>query len=353
MNDGIAVSVVISTFNRGAVLQQALDRILNQDATDFVYEIIVVDNNSHDNTRAVVDSFLARGVPGLRYVFEGRQGVSYGRNAGIAAARAPIIAFFDDDILVPRDWLATIKRIMDQHPEADFIGGRVLPEWSMRRPAWLTQTNWSPLALVDYGPTPLYVSSENQLCLVAANLAVRRSLFESVGVFSAHLQRVKDGIGSMEDHELLIRCWRAGKRGLYAPDLIVRTDVPPIRMTKAYHRRWHRGHGFFSAMIRSLEDAADVTTSEVVTLFDVPGCLYRQLAGEAFKFAGAWLRRQPDVSFRHENNVRFLASYIVHRRSQERVRDDRSAVMEVARFANKLLRKKVRAALGGRRAQSA
>jgi glycosyltransferase involved in cell wall biosynthesis len=315
-----------------------------------VYEIIVVDNNSQDNTRAVIESFVARGVPELQYVFEGRQGVSYGRNAGIAVARAPIIAFFDDDILVSRDWLATIKRLMDQHPEVDFVGGRVLPEWSAPPPAWLTQTNWSPLALVDYGPEPLYASSENQLCLVGANLAVRRSVFESVGVFSAQLQRVKDGIGSMEDHELLIRCWRAGKRGLYAPDLIVRTDVPQVRMTKAYHRRWHRGHGSFCAMIRSLEEAGDATASEMVTLFGVPGCLYRQLAGEVFKVTGSWLKRQPDVSFRHESNIRFLASYIAHRRSQATSRD---AVFEVARFANRLLRKKVRAAKAGGREQSA
>lgn len=350
MKDRIAISVVISTYNRGAVLPQALESVLNQDASDFVYEIIVVDNNSDDNTRAVIDSFLARGGRELRYVFEGRQGVSFGRNAGIAVARAPIIAFFDDDVFVPRDWLATIRKIMDQQPEVEYIGGKVLPEWTAPPPPWLTPANWSPLALVDYGPEPRYVSAENQLCLVGANLAVRRTLLESVGVFSPDLQRVKDTIGSMEDHELLLRAWRAGKRGLYTPDLVVRTGVPEVRMTKAYHRRWHSGHGLFCAMIRTVEDG---TAGDPARLFGVPGFVYRQFVGELLKCTIAWLRRQPDLAFAHENKARFFASYITQGREQERRRHNHSAFIEVARFARKLLRKKVRAVRAAGNEQSA
>jgi glycosyltransferase involved in cell wall biosynthesis len=351
MTEPIAVSAVISTYNRAAVLPRALDSILNQDAKDFVYEIIVVDNNSDDDTRSVIDSFLARGGPELRYVFEGRQGVSFGRNAGIAAARAPIIAFFDDDVLVPRNWLATIKKVMDQHPDVDFVGGKVLPEWTGTPPPWLTPANWSPLALVDYGPKPRYVSTENQLCLVGANLAVRRSLLESVGLFLPDLQRVKDTIGSMEDHELLIRAWRAGKRGLYTPDLVVRAGVPEIRTTKAYHRRWHSGHGVFCAMIRTVEDSGDGIAGDAVTLFGVPGFVYRQFAGELVKWMSALLRRQQDVAFAHENKARFFVSYIACRR--EREKDRSSAVLQVARFANKLLQKKVRSVFAGGGEESA
>jgi glycosyltransferase involved in cell wall biosynthesis len=351
MTEPVAVSVVISTYNRAAVLPRALESIVSQDVNDFVYEIIVVDNNSNDNTRSVIESYLARGGPQIRYVFERQQGVSFGRNAGIAASCAPIIAFFDDDVFVPRDWLATIKKIMDQHPEVDFIGGKVLPEWPVTPPPWLTPSNWSPLALVDYGPTPCYVSQENQLCLVGANLTVRRSLLESIGKFSPDLQRVRDTIGSMEDHELLIRAWRAGKRGLYAPDVVVRTSVPETRMTKAYHRRWHSGHGFFCAMIRTVEHDGDGTTGDSAMLFGVPGFVYRQLAGELLEWVVSSLRRQDDLAFAHESKARFFASYIASRCETER--DRRSAVLEVARFANKLVKKKVRSAFEAGREESA
>jgi len=354
------LSVVISTYNGATRLPDALNSVLNQDADDLSYDVIVVDNNSRDATRAVIESFVARGFNQLRYVFEPRQGVSYGRNAGIALASAPIIAFFDDDVRVAGDWVRTIKRTLDEHPEVDFVGGRVLPTWQAPPPAWLTEANWSPLALVDYGPTPLYVTAERQLCLVSANLAVRRSLFDAVGLFAPELQRVKDSIGSMEDHELLTRCWRAGKQGLYVPSLLANTNVPANRMTKEYHRRWHRGHGVFCAMMRFIEDTdqngryiGKYSADESVTLFGVPAFLFRQIADEGRKWMLTSFRRQPALAFRHENNMRFLVSYSGTRYRQERVRHTRSVVAEVRSFATKLLRKKLRTAPGGGQKRSA
>jgi glycosyltransferase involved in cell wall biosynthesis len=360
MSERMDVSVVISTYNGAARLPGALDSVLNQDADDLSYEVIVVDNNSRDSTRAAVESFMTRGFSQLHYVFEPRQGVSYGRNAGIGAASAPIIAFFDDDVRVAGDWVRTIMRTMDEHPEVDFVGGRVLPNWEAPPPAWLTDAHWSPLALVDYGPVPLYVTAERQLCLVSANLAVRRSLFDAVGLFAPELQRVKDSIGSMEDHELLTRCWCAGKQGLYLPTLLANTNVPANRMTKEYHRRWHRGHGVFCSMMRFVEDSdrdgryiGRRSAEEPVTLFGVPGFLFRQIAHQVRRWMLASFRRQPALTFMHENNVRFLVSYISTRYREERVRNNRSVVAEVRNFATNLLRKKVRTALAGGQKRSA
>jgi len=348
------VSVVISTYNGAARLPGALDSVLRQDLDGVSYEVIVVDNNSTDGTRTVIESCLGREGGRLRYIFEPRQGVSYGRNAGIAAASAPIIAFFDDDVRVAPDWIRTLKQALDEHPEVDFVGGKVLPEWQAPPAAWLTDEHWSPLALVDYGPEPLPVTAERQLCLVSANLAVRRTLFDAVGLFAPELQRVKDSIGSMEDHELLMRCWHAGRQGLYVPTLLASTTVPASRMTKDYHRRWHRGHGMFCAMVRHLELTdhdgryiGEQSADDAVMLFGVPAYLYRQAADHGLKWALAALRRQQAVSLRHENNVRFLVSYIRTRYGQERARRARSTVAEVGSFATNLLRKKVRTGLPG------
>lgn len=72
MGERIDVSVVISTYNGGSVLPCALDSILNQDAPDVAYEVIVVDNNSHDNTRDVIETYAAAQDSRVRYVFEPR-----------------------------------------------------------------------------------------------------------------------------------------------------------------------------------------------------------------------------------------------------------------------------------------
>jgi glycosyltransferase involved in cell wall biosynthesis len=352
MGERMDVSVVISTYNGAASLPGALESVLSQDVDGLSYEVIVVDNNSHDETRAVIESFIAGEPSRLRYVFEPRQGVSYGRNAGIAVARAKIIAFFDDDVRVARDWIGTLKQALDEHPEVDFVGGKVLPEWEVPPPPWITEAHWSPLALVDYGPEPFRVTFERQRCLVSANLAVRRSLFDAVGLFAPELQRVKDSIGSAEDLELLQRCWCAGRQGLYIPTLLASTTVPASRMTKDYHRRWHRGHGMFRAMMRDVEALGQNgrhiggrQSEDVVTLFGIPANLYRQVADEAWKWLLASVRRQQASTFMHENHLRFLVSYIKTRYGQDCRRGERSAVVEVGTFAKKLLRRKMRAAL--------
>jgi Glycosyltransferases involved in cell wall biogenesis len=93
MSDECDVSVNICTYNRQQLLQTALESVLSQQADGLRYEVVVVDNNSTDDTRQLIQSFIARGATNLQYVFEARQGLSYARNAGVAAARSPIVAF--------------------------------------------------------------------------------------------------------------------------------------------------------------------------------------------------------------------------------------------------------------------
>ena len=130
------------------------------------------------------------------------------------------------------DWIALIKRAFDEHPEVDFVGGKVLPQWEREPPAWLTRKHWSPLAITDYGEEQFYVDTEKQLCLVGANLSFRREVFEQTGLFKPDLQRVKDGVGSMEDHEFLLRVWATGRRGLYVSGIVMSAEVQEERMTK-------------------------------------------------------------------------------------------------------------------------
>ena len=101
-------SVVVPTFNRDPLLVPTLDDLLAQRA-DVAHEVIVVDNNSTDGTSARVHSYAARTGGHVRYVFEGRQGLSVARNAGIGAARGEIIAFLDDDVRVHPGWLHTSR----------------------------------------------------------------------------------------------------------------------------------------------------------------------------------------------------------------------------------------------------
>lgn len=310
------ISVIISTYNRCELLKGALESLLQQDTGVVRYEILVVDNNSTDETRAVVESFMLPDVTNLRYVFESQQGISYARNTGIAHSAAPIIAFTDDDVRVQVDWIYKIKQTFDQHPEADFIGGKVLPLFNNGTPPnWLTIAHWSPLALVDYGEKGLAFNSANAKCLIGANLAVRREVFEKVGMFATDFQRVKDGIGSTEDHEWQLRSLEAGGVGWYVPELVIYADVQANRLDKEYHRRWHMGHGGYCALMR-ISDYEQTSRR----LFDVPAHLYRQTLESFVGWLKAALRGDETAAFNHETRLRFFQGFF-----RARVRDYRDA----------------------------
>lgn len=273
------ISVVISTYNRAGSLPRALDSLMDQDVDRGRYEIIVVDNNSTDDTRRVIEGFMGR-QPSVRYLFEPRQGVSYGRNTGIAAATAPIVGFTDDDVRVSRSWASTILTVLAEHPEAACVGGRVLPQWPAPCPEWLVPDLWAPLALLDYGDRPLYVNLERRLCLITANAAYRREVFDRIGGFALHVQAIGREVAT-EDHELLLRLWNAGGQGLYWPGLTATADVEPERMQRRYHRRWHRRHGHYTAIMRDPENEQ----TRRGRFLGVPAHRYRQ----TMSALGGWL----------------------------------------------------------------
>ncbi len=336
MGENPDVSIIISTYNRCEVLRGALERMLAQEAEGIDYEIIAVDNNSPDDTRRVIESLIERGHENLKYVFEPRQGVSYGRNTGMKAARAPIFAFTDDDVRVSPDWIRTIRRVFDERPEVDFLGGKVLPLDGAPMPAWLTRNQWAPLAIVDYGESPFYVDSGNALCLVGANLAFRRKAVEALGEFATDVQRVKDGIGSLEDVELQVRAWNSGRKGLYVPELVAFAEVAQERLVKRYHRRWHTGHGHFYAIMR----LAEFERSGRRPLFEVPAHLYKQALLDACSWAGNLCLGRATKAFEFENKLRFFAGFFARRRKDFLAGRNGSNVRELVAFARSLAHRK-------------
>ena len=331
------ISVVICTFNRSRDLAAALDAVLTQrDAPP--HEVIVVDNNSTDGTRAVVEARLPAN-PHLRYVFEPSQGLPQARNAGIRAARAPILAFTDDDIIVAPDWVASVERAFERYPDADCIGGRVLPRWpASGQPAWFTRTQLAPLALQDKGDAPVFVTRDNAApCLIGANFCFRRSAFEKAGLFSPEYSRT-------QDREIQLRLWKAGGKGVYVPDVVTYVDVPEDRLTKAYYRLWYQRAGRFHSRM-GLLDVLDSEGRMVdppasgACLLGVPAYLYRDLLQETGQALGGYLRGDRVASFYHENRVRYLGSYIRERWRRQSVTFAR-ALKDIARFVRARVRRR-------------
>ena len=310
MASDVEVSVVIPTYNRSALMRNAVSSVLSQDFAG-PFEIVIIDNNSQDDTAGVARALVDEHPGRVHYVLEREQGNAHARNRGVQTARAGIIAFIDDDVIVESDWLTTLFQALAAHEDFSFVGGPVLPQWNGTPPSWLTQDHWSPLAVLDYGPDELTISGESPRGLLTANIAFRRDVFDDVGQFSPHLQRVKDMIGSMEDTEFLMRVCRSGKKGLYLPNMIARAPVEVERLSKTYHRRWHTGHGHFYAVMR---DPAWERSS--FRLAGVPGHLYKQTLAHGLSWLKNVATGNTDAAFTHECHLRFFRGFVRQRRRQ-------------------------------------
>lgn len=265
------ITIAIATYNRCQSLALTLGAVSNQSVPDgFEVEILVVDNNSKDATRATVESFATRDAR-FRYVFEGRQGLSPARNRALADARGEWLLFTDDDIEPAPDWITAATIVIRDYPDRVLVGGRVLARNQHLFPSWLTPGHFSPLALLDRGPQASRLGVSSGL-VVSANILINMAQARRIGPFSEKLGRVGDTIlGSMEDEDYTHRFLDAGLTCFYDPSLVAYTDVESKRLRPFYHWRWHFGHGHHWAVRRlpSFEKSH-------LTAFSVPGHVYRQ-----------------------------------------------------------------------------
>lgn len=172
--------------------------------------------------------------------------------------------------------------------------------------------------------------------MVGANLSIRTSMLREAGGFAPRFQRVKNAIGSTEDHELQFRLWRAGLRGMYVPALRVEADVQQDRLRKAYHRRWHAGHARFSAMM-----GTERISDDMPELFGVPACFIRLMAEHGAGWVKATTTGREDLAFRHENKIRFLLNYAREYRSERDGAGTLNTLKRTVRGIRELVRRKL------------
>ena len=332
-----AVSVVVSTHNRQEDLRAALEALLHQ-AGDVPYEVLIVDNNSTDGTRAVVERAIESSPVPVKYLFEPRQGVSFGRNTGILQSRAPIVAITDDDCRPGPNWVSSIVQAFEKYPDVDCIGGRVIPIWPDHVPSWFTTLQASPLAICEHGDEELPVDAGHAaLCLLTANLAARRAAFDKAGMFSTEYPRG-------QDREIQLRMWRAGCRGLYVPNVVVMVPIPPERLQKPYFRSWYRKYGKVHArleLLDSLDKNGQLVSAPVdARLFGASLHIYRAWALSILGWLRAALRRRESERIYHANRVCYFGNYIATSFRRTRAARRHSIPGELARVAIKRLRRR-------------
>ncbi|APW59900.1 glycosyltransferase family 2 protein [Paludisphaera borealis] len=226
-----SISIAIATFNRSGELRRTLEGLIGMKPVDSLeYEVLVIDNNSSDDTRAVVESFSGRFGGRLRYIWEGRQGLSRARNRAVEESRFDVVAFIDDDVDVDAFWLDRLAAACEGG-DYDVVGGRALLSYPRPRPGWLGDRDEGFLTKVDHGPERRAATPDE---LYGVNLSIRKSSLLRVGGFRCDLGRMGDRLIGSEETELLGRVALAGGRLLYEPSAVVGHRVSPERL----RRRW-------------------------------------------------------------------------------------------------------------------
>jgi glycosyltransferase involved in cell wall biosynthesis len=278
MTDNLDFTVAIPTYNGESRLPELLERLKNQlDTENLSWEIIVVDNNSTDNTAKVVEAYQKKWqLPyPLKYCFEAKQGAAYARKKAVAEAKGRFIGFLDDDNYPISNWVAAAYTFAEKYPKAGAFGSQIHPDWEVKPPENFQRI--APfLAITERGNLPLLYEAKTKLLPPSAGLVIRKKAWlESVPEECILTGRVKGNMLTSEDLEMLSYIQKAGWEIWYNPEMEIYHKIPSSRLKKDYLipffrgiglsryvtrmvniQPWYRPFAFFAYMINDLRKIA-------------------------------------------------------------------------------------------------
>ena len=226
------ISFIICTYNREQYIYECLSRLASNTAKE-EWEIILVNNNSTDNTAAECARFAADYKPAnYHYFVETQQGLSFARNRGIKEAKGDWFVFLDDDAMVEKDYIANLKKHLTSHHEASAFGGQIVPFFEDGEPAWCSKWSMGFVSAIDRG-NETHVFPKNKFP-IGANMGIKREVIDAIGTFNTELGRTGNNLLGGEEKDLFFRIHNAGYQILYFPDIAVRHCIPGRRTTPEF-----------------------------------------------------------------------------------------------------------------------
>ncbi len=238
------ISVIIATYNRAASLRRTLESFANpSNLREPDWELIVVNNNSTDETAAVAEEFVRR-YPGVfRSLAQPKQGKSYAVNMGISAAKGEILALTDDDMRCAPGYIAGVRDVFTQF-DIDGAQGRILLECEGGLPPWVHNDLAQCLGLRDYGDQVI----EWKAPLAGGNTLIRAEVARKVGGYSPKMG--PGAAGYAEDTEFAHRVRMAGCRLVYAPQATLWHCLSADRLSRKFFRHRYFGLGRSFALLQ-------------------------------------------------------------------------------------------------------
>lgn len=293
------LTVIICSYNRSKLLAQCLDRLMNQKVSeDVTWEVLVVNNNSTDDTEKIVNEYIERQVLPLRYVVEKKQGLSNARNCGIDHARGEVVAFTDDDVLLPNNW---IQQLVEAFRENDYdgLGGKVEAKWEIEKPTWFSDHGKYALkgVILQYDKgDKAFIYDMKTKPPIGASMVFHRRVFEKYGKFNPELGYNGKKLVGGEDTDFCKRIISGGGKIAYRPDIVVEHPVEVERVTKQYFKRWYYGIG--KAYILTAE-----LPQNTKMILGVPAYELKELFTSTLKFIGAVVVFKREAQFYYKMRI--------------------------------------------------
>lgn len=224
------VSVAIATYRRPAMLRDTLLGLREQQtAPGDIYEVVVIDNDPHRSAEPIVDELRQQwpSSVALRYLHETRVGVSFARNRAIEEARGELLAFVDDDMFVPPNWLASMLECFER-TGASCVGGRTLTHWEGEPDSVLRDCEHE-LTGIDMGEREMTLNGRQ--LPGTGNVVFRRSVFANGLRFCTGLGRVGTLLLSGEDTEVMERLRMSGQTIWYCANAVLRHRLAGYQVT--------------------------------------------------------------------------------------------------------------------------
>jgi GT2 family glycosyltransferase len=228
-----SISVVIATYNRAKTLEETLRHFLRcKQPGGIGTQLVVVDNNSTDDTRVVVQSLVQPQSLEIEYAFEGRQGVSYARNSGIRRSRGDVISIIDDDMIPHVEFFNQLKTEFERVSTPGVIGGRIE----------LWDQSHLPVALQTGKFERVMSKTDHPSGFIAGgNMSLHRDVLRKIGGFDERFGAGRSLGGGAEDCDFFYRALRSGCDVRYSPNIVTyhnhgRTAEPEIvKLFAGYH----------------------------------------------------------------------------------------------------------------------
>lgn len=264
------------TYNRADRLERLVATMRAQ-ACPIPFEILAVNNNSTDNTLAILRRLATQPGAPLRFVTELSQGIVPARNRAIEEAlTSDILVFIDDDELPKQGLLAAAYRATAVEG-AHCVGGRIEVDFTAgRRPRWLGEDLLGFLGQAGHGGSAFWITDDSTP-IWTGNVAYDLRLFRDDPTlrFDQRYNRQGHTFGGGEDVMMFRRLLKQGARLRYCPDMCVLHGIEPHRLRRLYFLRLHHRAG----MLKGLHELPTYTRS----LLGVPPFLLRQFISHGIR----------------------------------------------------------------------